>query len=173
MIKKILIFIIAFVALLLVLAIFLPSSYRVERSATINASTEAVYNQVVDFNNYVKWNPWTKMDPDAKIAISENSSGVGASWSWEGEVVGKGTLSIEKAEEYKSIETKLVFTAPRQDEGKGFWIFEEVDGKTKVTWAIEGELGYPIGRYMGFMMDGMLGESFELGLNNIKAIVEK
>jgi ribosome-associated toxin RatA of RatAB toxin-antitoxin module len=173
MLKKILIFIGALIALLLVLAIFLPSNYRVERSATINAPVEDVYNQVADFNNYAKWNPWSKMDPEAKITVSENSSGVGANWSWEGEEIGTGSLTIEKAEEYKSIETKLVFTAPRQDEGIGFWTFEETDGKTKVTWAMEGELGYPIGRFMGLMMEGMLGESFEQGLNNIKEIVEK
>jgi ribosome-associated toxin RatA of RatAB toxin-antitoxin module len=173
MLKKILIFIGALIVLLLILAMFLPSSYRVERSTTINAPAEKVYNQVADFSNYMNWNPWTKMDPEAKNTVSENSKGVGAVWSWEGKKVGKGSLTIEKAVENKSLETKLVFTAPRQDEGKGYWTFEETDGKTKVTWAMEGELGYPVGRFMGLMMEGMLGDSFEEGLTNIKEIVEK
>ncbi len=173
MLKKILIFIVALIALLLIMAIFLPSSYKVERSATFNASAEEVYNQVVDLNNYLKWNPWSKMDPEAKQTVAEKSSGIGASWSWHGEVVGKGSLTITKAIEYKSIETKLVMIEPRQDEGLGTWLFEETGGKTTVTWSMEGELGYPIGRYMGLFMDNMLGEQFETGLDNIKKIVEQ
>lgn len=172
MLKKILIFILALVGLLLILAIFLPSSYRVERTATINASAGEIYSQVVDLNNYLKWNPWSKMEPGAKNTISEKSVGVGASWSWEGEIVGTGSLTIQKAEENKSVETKIVFTSPRQDEAKGIWSFEEADGKTIVTWAMEGELSYPIGRFMGLMMDGMMGKDFEKGLANIKEIVE-
>ena len=173
MLKKIVIFLVALVGLLLVLAIFLPSSYKVERSATINAPAEKVYTQVVDLNNYLKWNPWSKMDMKAKHTISANSQGIGAVWSWDGQEVGKGSLTIEKVVENKSIETKVLFTSPRQDEGKGFWTFEETSGTTKVTWAMEGELGYPIGRFMGLMMDGMLGSNFEQGLANLKEITEK
>ena len=172
MIKKIFIFIMALIALLLVLAIFLPSSYKVERSLTINAPAEVVYKQVIDLNNYLKWNPWSKMDPEAKQTVAEKSFGVGASWSWDGEVVGKGGLTITEAVEYTSIKTELEFTEPRQDKGIGHWFFEESGGTTIVTWSMEGDLGYPVGRYMGLMMDGMLGEQFEQGLENIKTIVE-
>jgi len=173
MLKKVVVFLIALIGLFLVLAIFLPSSYNVERSATINAPAEKVFIQVADLNNYLKWNPWSQMDKEAKNTVSSNNQGVGASWSWDGQEVGKGSLSIEKVEENKSIETKILFTSPRQDEGKGFWTFEETNGTTKVTWAMEGELGYPIGRYMGLMMDGMLGSNFEKGLAKLKTIAEK
>ena len=37
---------------------------------------------------------------------------------------------------------------------------------------MEGELGYPISRYMGLMMDGMLGKDFEQGLASLKELSE-
>ncbi len=173
MLKKIIIFLVALVVLLLVLAIFLPSNYKVERSTTINAPVEKVFIQVADLNNYLKWNPWSQMDKEAKNTITENSQRAGATWSWEGEVVGKGSLTIVKAEKYKSIETKIIFTSPRQDEGKGFWTFEDINGTTKVTWWMEGELNYPIGRFMGLMMESMLGDNFEKGLASLKELTEE
>lgn len=173
MIKKILLFIVSLIGLVLVLAIFLPSSYKVERTTTINAKQKTIFNNVADLNNYLKWNPWSKMDPEAKNTISENSKGVGASWSWDGPTVGKGSLSIVKLEEFKSIETKIIFTEPRQDEGSGYWTFEKTDNGTKVTWAMKGELAYPIGKIMGLFMDNMLGGDFEKGLANLKEVCEE
>ena len=173
MLKKILLFVGAILVLLLIIAALLPADYRVERSIVINAPTEKVFEQVVDLNNYVKWNPWSKMDPDAKTVISEKSRGVGSIWFWEGEINGKGSLSIVKLDEGKSIETKVEFFEPMESEASGFWKFENVDNGTNVTWAFEGALSYPVERYMSFFMDDMLGADFEKGLANIKKICEK
>ena len=50
-------------ALFFIIAAFLPSRYTVERSIEINKAPEVVFEQVADFNNYLKWNPWSKMEP--------------------------------------------------------------------------------------------------------------
>ena len=50
--KNLLIIIVAIIALLLIVAVFLPSEYRVERSVEINKPAEEVYNYVADFNNF-------------------------------------------------------------------------------------------------------------------------
>lgn len=168
MLKKILIFILGLVALLLLIAFFLPSSFNVERSVTINAPVDEVYNNVADFNNYLTWNPWSKMDPEAQNTITGEGKGVGASWSWDGKVVGKGSLTYTSLQELKSVASKLVFTSPRQSEANDLWTFETTSGGTKVTWTMSGELSYPIERYVGMMMDGMLGKDLENGLANLK-----
>ena len=168
MLKKILLFVAAILVLFLIIAALLPAEYRVERSITINAPTGKVFEQVVDLNNYTKWNPWSEADPEAKTSISEKNRGVGSVWTWEGEINGKGSLSIIKLEEGKSIETKAEFFEPMEDVAFGFWQFKNIDNTTKVTWAFEGNLDYPVGRYMSFFMDDMLGADFEKGLANIK-----
>lgn len=168
MLKRILLFVGAFLALLLIIAALLPSNYRVERSTTINAPVGKVFEQVADLNNYIKWNPWSELDADAKNTVTERGRGTGSIWSWEGEIVGKGNLSIVKLEEGKSIETKVTFLEPMESTSSGFWKFENSDHGTNVSWAFEGGLSYPIERYIGFFMDDMLGEDFEKGLANLK-----
>ena len=45
---------------------------------------------------------------------------------------------------------------------------------TKVTWSFAGEAGRnPMMRYMGLMMDGMVGQDFEVGLANLKVLAER
>ncbi len=78
--KILLIAIGALAALFLLVAAFLPSSYTVERAIEINKPPEVVFEQVADLNNYLKWNPWSKMEPTAKNAITGAQKQAGASW---------------------------------------------------------------------------------------------
>ncbi len=162
----------ALAALFLVIAAFLPSNYAVERSIEISKAPEVVFGQVVDFNNYLKWNPWSKMEPNAKNTISGAQGEVGASWHWEGDTVGTGSLTIAKIEPNKMIQSKLAFLAPYQSEASDSWTFESTTAGTKVIWHNTGELPYPVMRYMGLMMEGMLGPQFEQGLRDLKAQCE-
>jgi hypothetical protein len=161
------------VALFFLVAAILPSSYTVERSVEINKAPEVVFGQVADFNNYLKWNPWSKIEPMAKNTISGTQQEVGASWRWEGsDQIGKGSLTIEKIEPHKSIQSKLAFIAPYQSVASDNWTFEPIANGTKVTWHNTGELAYPMMRYMGLMFEGMLGPQFEQGLRDLKAQCE-
>lgn len=161
------------VALFFLVAAILPSSYTVERSIEINKAPEVVFEQVADFNNYLKWNPWSKIEPTAKNTISGTQKEVGASWRWEGsDRFGKGSLTIEKIEPHKSIQSKLAFIAPYQSVASDHWVFEPTANGAKVTWHNTGELAYPMMRYMGFMFESMLGPQFEQGLRDLKAQCE-
>jgi len=173
MIKKILLFVAALLVLLLIIAVLLPADFRVERSTTINAPVEKVFEQVADLNNYKEWNPWSEQDPDANTTLSEQSRGKGSIWTWNGEIIGVGSLEIVKLEEGKSIETKVTFFEPMESTSFGFWQFENTDNGTSVSWAFEGSLSYPVERFMGFFMDDMLGKDFEKGLANLKKRCEK
>jgi carbon monoxide dehydrogenase subunit G len=50
----------------------------------------------------------------------------------------------------------------------------EAEGEgTRVTWTVEMDMGNnPVGRWMGLMMDGMVGKDFDAGLANLKAKAE-
>ncbi|MEK7729253.1 MAG: SRPBCC family protein [candidate division KSB1 bacterium] len=160
------------VALFFIVAAFLPSSYAVERSIEINKAPEVVFEQVADFNNYLKWNPWSKTEPSAKNTIGGTQKEPGASWMWEGDTVGTGSLTIEKLEPHKAIQSKLKFLKPFESEASDSWTFEPTASGTKVVWHNTGELPYPVMRYMGLMMEGMLGPQFEQGLRDLKALSE-
>jgi len=43
-----------------------PADFRVSRSMTMNAPAENVFSQVNTLRAWEAWNPWGKMDPNAK-----------------------------------------------------------------------------------------------------------
>lgn len=172
MLKKILIGLGTLIALFLIVALFLPKTVTVSRSIVINKPAQEIYDKVADFNYYTKWNTWSQMEPTAKNTMSGTPKESGHSWTWEGDKVGAGSLVIEKVDPGKAIESRLTFLKPMEAVAKDLWTFAEAEGGTKVTWTYEGEMDYPIGRYFGLGMDGMLGPDFEKGLANIKKLCE-
>ena len=65
-----------------------------------------------------------------------------------------------------------MFTGSEAMESWIFWQFEPTEEGTRATWANEGEVGYPLGRYFGLFLDGMMGPDFERGLKNLKRVCE-
>lgn len=149
----------------------LPETYDFNRSVTIDAPAERIFEQVNDVEKWVNWSPWAAMDKTAEFTYDEQTTGSGASYSWSGDTVGSGTLTIIESTPFSSIKTRLEFTEPNQVTSSGYWIFEEDNGQTKVTWGNTGSLPFLM-RFIGAMMDRQLGETFQDGLNNLKALVE-
>ena len=158
---------------LVLIAFFLPPTYHVERSTEINQPVEIVFDQVVDLNNYMQWNPWTEKDPNVKNKITGEPTVRGMKWSWDGKKTGKGNLTLVEIKRNEFIRNRLVFEYPNQMEADDLWIFEEINGKTIVRWVNSGDLNFPIGRWFGLFMDKMMGKDFEKGLENLKNKCEK
>ncbi len=153
------------------IAMFLPSKIHVERAIVIPASSEIVFNQINDLRQWREWSPWHQMDPDMKITYRDYLSGKGASYKWQSEKVGSGELTITESQPYEYIETEMNFM--EQGAAKGYYRLETVEEGTEVTWGFESDMGDgPISKYMGLMMDSMIGADFEQGLQNLKAHVE-
>ena len=168
MLKKITLFVLALLALLLIIAGLLPAEFRVERSVKINAPAEKVFWQIADLNNYKEWNPWSEVNSEVKFVMGAKTKGEGAIWHWKGRKVGEGQLTILKIDENRHIETKVEFFKPREVVNFGFWTLKQQGDSTLVAWAFEGKFSYPFERFMYFFMDDMLGEDFDRGLENLK-----
>src|SRR6185436_21056296 len=95
MIKKFLIGLAALIAVLLIVIATRPADYRVERSATLAASPDALFEHVNNHHKFTVWNPFMKLDPNVKNTYSGPESGVGAVCSWDGNSdVGAGSCTI-------------------------------------------------------------------------------
>ena len=91
-----------------------PDAYHVERSTTVEAPAATVFAQIDDLSVWKEWSPWEKKDPAMKRTFSTTSSGVGASYAWEGnKEVGKGKMTITDEPGEKVVE-KLEFIEPFQ-----------------------------------------------------------
>ena len=161
------------IAVLVAIAFVLPNQFNVARSVTINAPAEKIYPLIATPGQWKNWSVWNRRDPNMKIDYAGPQSGLGAKWSWESKSEGSGEMEFTAAEPNKLLGYRFLFkdfnttsngTLKLEPEGVG----------TKVTWSFAGEAGRnPMMRYMGLMMDGMIGKDFEAGLANLKALAER
>ena len=172
MIKKILLGIVAVIAIILVIAAFQPTDFRVERSLAIAAPANALFDQVNDHKKFQKWNPWAKMDPDAKTTYSGADSGVGAVASWEGDKSGAGSATITESKPGEFIRQRMDWIKPLAGTSTVDFTFKTEGDKTVVTWAMYGKNGY-MGKLVSLFMDceSMCGPPFEQGLADLAQIV--
>lgn len=166
--------IISFVALLVLLAFVLPGKYSVTKSITINCGISKCFDMVADLNNYRDWNPWSKMEPNAKKEINGIPKTIGHSYSWEGQKIGIGSLTITAVNPNKSVNLDLVFIKPFSSKANDNWSFEELaNNQVKITWTNFGDLPPGMARLMGPMITKNLNRQFDQGLNSIKELCEK
>jgi effector-binding domain-containing protein len=68
----------------------------------------------------------------------------------------------------------LIFIKPWKSESKIQFLFSSNEGKTKITWAFQGNFSYPMNIMKLFInMDKQLGADFEKGLEKLKTALEK
>lgn len=171
--KKVILAVLLIPIVLVVVSLFLPSTYRIERRVTINAKPGAVFPHLNTLKRWPEWIVWTATKyPDMKVSFTGPESGMGASYSWEGKSSGRGTLKITRSEPDKSISYDLDFENGKYV-SKGSITLEPTGESVSVTWSNEGNLGWnPVSRFFGLFMDKMMGPDFEEGLRNLQKKVE-
>ena len=178
MIKKLilglLLLIVVVVAGICVMAAMQPTDYTVTRSATFNASPEAVFEQVNNFHKWEAWSPWAKIDPAMKTTYSGPDSGTGASYAWVGNKdVGEGKMTIAESHPSEHIKIDLDFIAPFAAKNVTEFMFKPEGNKTAVTWTMAGKKNFIMKAMCLFMdMDKMVGNDFDKGLAQLKPVVE-
>jgi uncharacterized protein YndB with AHSA1/START domain len=160
------------VAVFLVGAALIPSTYKVERVATINAPAAKIYALIADPRAWTRWSVWNQREPNMKLEFSGPASGQGAKWAWEGKD-GKGNMEFVAARPDQSIEYALAFPDMGMS-SRGAFTLAPAGNATRVSWTNEGDVGRnALMRWFVPFMDSMMGPDFEGGLANLKALAEK
>lgn len=174
MIKKILLAIVAIVAVFSVYVAVQPSAFRVERSTIIVAPTAQAFAEVNDFHKWDAWSPWAKLDPAAKATFEGPESGEGAVLRWAGnEKVGEGSMTLLESRPDERIRIRTDFVKPWTGSNASEFTFKPDGPRTIVTWSMSGERGF-LEKAICVVMNGekMIGDQFEKGLSNLKTLVE-
>ena len=165
----------AIVLICLLLVMFTPRHVHVERSITIHAPPEKIYDQIATLEHWLAWSPWFKRDPDVEVKFNDVPRGKGARYEWSGNKhVGVGEMEIVGADEPHRIDLALLF-GPKGD-GKAYFELDPVPAGevTEVTWGFDTDMGVnPISRFFGLLMDRFLGPDYEQGLASLKEICEQ
>jgi hypothetical protein len=175
-VKNILFGLLGIIAFLLLIALFLPKKYAVEREIIIDSPKDSVFTYIKYLKNQDDFSVWAKIDPAMKKKFSGNDGTVGAISAWESQDknVGAGEQEIIKINEGERIDFELRFKVPFESTDNAFMITKNVStNQTKVIWGFNGTMHYPMNLMLPIMnMEEMLGKDLENGLKNLKSNLE-
>lgn len=169
--KKILLGLVAVIALFAIVVQTRPDTFHVERSSTIAAPPEAVFAAVNDFHRWPDWSPWEKLDPNMTRKL-EGEPGVGQTYGWVGnDKAGEGRMRITGSVPSSQVDIALVFIRPFPDSCGVHFSFTPEAGGTKVVWQMDGRTNFVSKAMCMFKsMDSMMGPDFEKGLDGLARV---
>lgn len=175
MLKALVIVALVAVGGLLVYTATRPDVFRVERSAAVKAPPERIFALINDFHRWPSWSPYETKDPAMKRILSGSSAGTGAVYAWDGNGnVGRGRMEIVESVAPSKAVIKLDFFAPMEASNVAEFRVVPNGDVTNVTWSLEGPSPF-LSKLVGVFIDidRMVGNDFEAGLANLKAIAER
>lgn len=166
--KKILLVITGLIALLLIVALFVPKDFQSERQIVINKPPAEVFSFIKYVKNQDQFGVWQLSDPNMKKSYEGTDGSLGFKYSWDSEKLGKGSQTIINIAEGQRVDTQLDFGFG--DPAQAYFVVEEQGPtQTKVTWGLKGHSPYPL-NIRGLFFD--VGKDFEEGLQNLKRVLE-
>jgi hypothetical protein len=156
------------------IGLLLPTTFVVERSTLIDAPPAAIHPYVSTLRTWPEWTAWnTATYPDLQYSLTGPESGIGAIQTWTDPGMGNGRLEIVESDVESGIRFRLDFEGSPHPLWGTIRYAAEADGRTRVTWTGTGELGKnPLSRYMGLLLDTLIGTDYELGLQGLRNLVE-
>lgn len=149
------------IALVLIPPLFMPGKMHVEKSLIMVAEPEVIFEQVNCFPNWTPWTPWA--DDAVNVTYEGPACGQGSIMRWD-DGRGRSSQTILESIEYELIKTELNFM--EQDIIWSDWAFEKTGNGTLVTWSLNGDAKYPMGRWINVLfIRPEVGKSYVKGLN--------
>jgi len=102
-VQKVLYWVIASIAVVIVVGFALPRTHSFEVSTAIDAQPATVFALVNDFRRFSLWAPWADSDPNARFIYAGNIRGVNAAMTWDGMIIGSGTQVITESRPFEYV----------------------------------------------------------------------
>jgi hypothetical protein len=152
----------------LVIGLLLPGDWSAERDRLISAPPGAVAPWVTDL---ARWSEWSSME-QVEGELSDPSSGVGATLSWDDPQWGQGVFTLTEVDE------GAVAYEVRVEDGslrtRGRLTLTPEGAGTRVVWREEGDFGRnPLLAWFALGMNRLQGAELEKGLDALAASVEE
>jgi hypothetical protein len=170
--RKILLVLLAILAVALLVGLALPTAFDVERGILVQAAPARVHALVGDLRRWPEWTPWQESDQGLVVVPGAASTGVGASQSWT-DSSGSGRLVFTRCDE-AGIAYDMVFGGDGEElPAKGEIRYAPEGGATRVTWRMQGDFAVPVvGGWLRLAMIGFVEGDFDKGLAKLKRVAE-
>ena len=167
--KKIGIVLLAIILLLVILGLFVISpNTHVSQERTFDVPKAYAFNLMNNMKNVPLYNTWVIEDPEMELTFSDNSIGHGANYMWSSPTSGSGKIVFNKVVDQDSIIAAMIFEGMGESTIK--YVFEEVKGKTKMTWMMDTNLGFPY-NLMKWIMKYQIKSSYDKSFDKIDKIL--
>lgn len=174
MLKRILIALVVLIAAFAAIVAMQPTEFKVERTATINASAADVFTHVNDLHKWDAWSPWAKLDPNAKFGFEGPAAGQGAVFTWSGnDTIGEGRMTVAESRPNEQVKLDVEFVKPFEGKSESEFTFKPEGSQTAVTWVMTAQHGF-IAKAMCLIFNGrkMMAGEMDKGLAQLKAVSE-
>lgn len=173
--KYILLTIVAIIALLLIIALFINSKFQVESKITIDQPKQVVFDYLRHLKNQNHYSKWRQIDPDMKKNYRGEDGTVGFVYAWESEMknAGVGEEEITAIVEGERIETEIRFKEPFASTDQSYMITENSNEKsTEVTFGYNGKMKYPANLLIP-VFKNKIGNDMKDNLQALKSLLEE
>lgn len=167
--------VIGFITFIAFLHAWSKKDYDISRTVMINRPKAEVYAYIRQLQKQPLWMPWFLNDPKVVIKFKGEDGKEGAASYWKGNNRIEGIQKITKIRDGKLLETQLLFLRPYKSLSLNYMAVKEIEAdRTKMVWGLKGVHRFPASVMMLFYgMDRAVGKDFEIGLNNLKTILER
>ena len=149
-----------------------PEKAHLERSIVIEAPDSVIFPYLSNYKILSSWWPWPKMDADLKQTYEGIDGTIGSKVLWSGEKAGNGSMVLEELDQNKRVKSLMAIAGQRQVATNEF-VLEQTETGTRVTWTYDGANDGVIGKAKWVIMGTLLGSQYDLGLKNLKEIIEE
>ena len=163
------------IALILIVAALVGTGWSYEKSISINAPLDKVWNNINSLAAINKWNPWIGRDEQILVKYSGVDGTPGAKFSWDSEYknVGAGSQTITAVIPRAELVSRIDFVRPFSGIGEGYIRIKEESGVTTATWGIVSSSPYPMNIIKIFgVIEKNMDKDFGEGLRKLKEICE-
>lgn len=149
--------------------LFFSDKFEVEKSIEINTSPTLVFEQINNFKNWEKWDPWLQEESSMELEYNEIVSGVGAIKKWKSDNFSNGEMQITESSYIDFV--KFNITIEGWNSFEGIISLKASENGVIVSWKDSGDLDFLM-RVMGPLLNKMIGKDLEKGLKNLKQVCE-
>lgn len=171
MLKRILIVIGLLLAAVIIWLAAIDGSYRVEREIKVNVPVDKAFETVINLEVWPQWSPWIVMEKSAAITYEGETGKPGSSFSWKGNLVGSGTLTINSMETNKKVDMTVDFKEPFPSSSGTYFTLTGDTATATIVWGMNGEMPFFF-KFMAKQIEPMIGMDYERGLSMLKELLE-
>ncbi|TGL63314.1 SRPBCC family protein [Leptospira sarikeiensis] len=172
--KIILYSLLGIMVLILVIAVFLSKTFKIQEEIVIDKPKQEVFNYIKILNNQVQYAKWFMLDPETEFSSKGTDGELGFihSWKSKNENVGIGEQEIIKKTEGELLGVEIRFQWPFESKDSAYTKLEPIsDHQTKLISVFEGKMDYPMNLMIPIIC-GDLGEDLRGNLARLKSIIE-